>query len=136
MDAAPRFEVRAVGAQKQKPGCPDFSEQTLDAARLEALCKGECFNPSDERKLITRIEVVRIRPQTQPGEPVARPASKTRGASSRASRARPAASCSSRIPTSRRRRAPAAYYVRAIEEPSPTVNARNLRCKNDARATA
>ena len=26
----------------------------------------------------------------------------------------------------------ASYYVRAIEEPSPTVNAGNLRCEKDA----
>ena len=27
---------------------------------------------------------------------------------------------------------PAAYYVRAIEEPTPAVNAKNLRCETDA----
>jgi len=131
MATAPRFEVRAVGAQKQQPGCPEFSEQTLTASRLEALCKGECFNPSDERKLITRIEVVRIRPQAQPGEAVASliddpwrvfPCEPSQ------------AGCVVQFEDSEFATAPrsASYYVRAIEEATPTVNAANLRCETDA----
>ncbi|HSJ98399.1 MAG TPA: DUF3604 domain-containing protein, partial [Myxococcota bacterium] len=50
----PRFEVRAVGAQRQQPGCPDWSAAALGAERIQSLCKGECFHPAEERKLVTR----------------------------------------------------------------------------------
>ena len=67
----PRFRVRAVGAFRQKPGCAEHSISALSPARLHHLCRGECYNPSDERKAITRIEVVRIRPQMGRDEAVA-----------------------------------------------------------------
>ena len=38
--------------------------------RLARLCRDECHHPSDVRRTIDRIEVVRIRPQQQAGEPV------------------------------------------------------------------
>jgi hypothetical protein len=66
----PRFRVRAVGSFVEQPGCPGFTAAGgLDPARLAALCRGECHHPSEERRRITRIEVVRIRPQPA-GEPV------------------------------------------------------------------
>jgi hypothetical protein len=70
LDRAPRFKISAVGAFKQKPGCPPHAISGLSPERLSFLCRGECYHPSDERHRITRIEVVRIRPQVQPGEPV------------------------------------------------------------------
>merc|ERR1711994_507808 len=63
MDEAPIFQVRAVGSFEQKPGCPPDARQALSDARLERLCRGECYHPSDRRRPISRIEVVRIRPQ-------------------------------------------------------------------------
>jgi hypothetical protein len=67
-NTTPRFRVRAVGSFEQKPGCPERAIANLGAERLEALCRGECFNPSDARRPISRIEVIRIRPQFVAGE--------------------------------------------------------------------
>ena len=38
--------------------------------RVDDICLGECYNPSDVRRPITRIEVVRIRPQNSEDEPL------------------------------------------------------------------
>lgn len=130
MRQTPRFEVRAVGAFKQKPGCPEYATSALSSERLNHLCKGECFNPSDERKRITRIEVVRIRPQITPNEPVA-PLIEDKW---RVFQCEPsAAGCVVQFedPDFVDARRPAVYYARAIEEPSPAVNAGQLRCKYD-----
>src|SRR5258708_20756381 len=70
MNANPEFEVRAVGAFVQKPGCPDFQRKVLGPKRLETLCHNECFNPTARRRQITRIAGARIRPQHNPSEPV------------------------------------------------------------------
>lgn len=130
MAGAPRFEVRAVGAQKQRPGCPDWSEAALGAERVASLCKGECFHPSDERKLVTRIEVVRIRPQAAAGEPVA-------GLIEDPWRVFPCppsqAGCVVQFedPDFATAGRDAVYYVRAVQEPSEAVNAASLRCTRD-----
>jgi hypothetical protein len=70
-ESEPRFEVRAVGSFEQKPGCPDWARYGLSDERLEWLCRGECYHPGEMRRSIERIEIVRIRPQERPGEPLA-----------------------------------------------------------------
>lgn len=65
---APRFRVKALGAFKQQPGCPDYTLEALGEERLQSLCGGECYRPGNELKRITRIEIVRIRPQVHPDE--------------------------------------------------------------------
>ena len=126
----PRFEVRAVGSFVQKPGCPEHVTGALPAERLDRICGGECYNPSDERRRITRIEVVRIRPQAKPGEDVA-------GLVEDPWRVLPCApdpaGCVVRFddPDFTASGRDALYYVRAIEEPTPVINAKNLRCEYD-----
>lgn len=67
-DDNPVFRVRAAGSFKQKPGCPDYARSPLGDERVASLCMGECYNPSDERRAISRVEVVRVRPQNKPNE--------------------------------------------------------------------
>jgi len=67
---APRFRVRALGAFEQKPGCPEHTLERLSPERVQLLCRNECYHPGDTRTPIERIEVVRIRPQTFPDEPL------------------------------------------------------------------
>jgi hypothetical protein len=70
MATAPIFQVRALGSFEQLPGCPTEATEALTPEQLARLCRGECYNPSDERRPISRIEVVRIRPQQAASESV------------------------------------------------------------------
>jgi Protein of unknown function (DUF3604) len=72
MHDTPRFRVKALGAFEQQAGCPDHAVAALGHERLRSLCGGECYRPGgDRRKAITRIEIVRIRPQIRADEKIA-----------------------------------------------------------------
>lgn len=127
----PTFRVRAVGDFEQLPGCPEQSLNALGSDKVEQICRGECYNPSNKRKLIDRIEVVRILPQNQRGESVKdliEDPWKTFACSG------DPAGCSVEFSdTSEKRKGrEAIYYVRAVQKASPTINAANLRCEFDA----
>jgi hypothetical protein len=129
-DTAPTFEVHAVGAFKQKPGCPDFAKAGLDEARIKNICSGECYNPSDERRLITRIEVVKIRPQSKPGEDL----SQLIEDKYLVHACRPDANgCTFTFtdPAYAKGQRDALYYVKAIQEAEPTINAEPVKCERD-----
>lgn len=131
LTTTPRFQVRAVGARKQKPGCPDFVAEALGADRLHDLCRNECYHPSDDRKRITRIEVVRMRPQMRDDEPIGRLIEDpwlTLQCSNDESGCIGEFQDPDFVPSGR----DAVYYVRAIEEPGLAVNGKNLRCTYDS----
>ncbi|BFM15784.1 DUF3604 domain-containing protein [Maricurvus nonylphenolicus] len=135
MTEAPRFRVSAVGAFKQKPGCPDYVLDGLTTERMESLCRGECYNPGDERRLITRIEIIRVRPQMIKDEPMFLP-----DGTSRIEDIWKTFDCApnqngctveftdEEFETLER---DVTYYARAIQEPRPTINAANLRTSYD-----
>src|SRR5262245_61342913 len=127
---APRFRVRAVGAFEQLPGCPELAREALPADRLERLCRGECYNPGEQRHRITRIEVVRIRPQERADEPLADLVEDPWQTFPCPSGA---AGCVVEFedPGFTAGAREVVYYVRAIQEPTPAVNAANLRCTMD-----
>jgi hypothetical protein len=131
LTTAPRFEVRAVGALTQLPGCPDESRDGLSSRRLERLCRGECYNPGDSRARIAAIEVVRVRPQIAPGENVDRliedpwrrfacPPDPT------------GCVVTFEDPDYAGSRRDTVYYVRALQEPSPAINGATYRAEFDA----
>ena len=70
LNVNPTFKVKAVGAFEQKDGCPDYSSTNISEEEISRICKNECYNPSDRRKNISRIEVVKITPQAIPNEKV------------------------------------------------------------------
>jgi len=127
----PRFRIRAVGSFQQNPGCPDFASGGLDAERLTALCSGECYNPAETRYPIARLEVVRIRPQVRPGEPIA-------GLIEDPWKTLPcpgdASGCVAEFddPGFEAGSRDTLYYVRAIQPATPAVNAGGLRCTKDS----
>ena len=130
LSSEPNFKIRAVGAFKQKPGCPKYNSSDISAEDILRICKNECYNPSDERKLIEKIEVIRILPQSYKGESLSGliqdpwqsfecPADQNGcevtfydGEFANLGR-------------------DAVYYARVIQEPSPTINSENVRCEYD-----
>ena len=127
----PTFEVKVLGAFKQNPGCAGNQEMNPDIARrISNLCKGECFNPSDERKLISRLEVVRIRPQIYPNEPVEsliQDPWKVIPCDDKGE------GCTVKFQDLQFENGTreVIYYVRAIQEPSDAINAKGLGCELD-----
>lgn len=130
LDDNPTFRVRAVGSLKQNPGCPDYAVRGLPADRLQQLCRGECYNPGNDRHLITRIEIVRIRPQITPDENIDALIEDTwltlpcddQGEGCTVEFTDPDFAASARDTL---------YYVRAIQEPTGQVNGDALRCEYD-----
>jgi hypothetical protein len=130
LSEGPIFQVRAVGSFEQKPGCPPDALAALASERIERVCQGECYHPSDRRRAITRIEVVRIRPQQRAGEDVAALIEDpwmVRACPGGSGGCRVAFTDDSFASSGR----DALYYVRAIEEPSLAVAADPLGCERD-----
>ena len=130
LEETPRFEVRAAGSFEQLPGCPATSVSSLSPERLEYLCAGECRNPSDSRHPITEIEVVRIRPQSQPEE------DPTLGIEDPWLRIpcepnRDGCVVHFEDPEFQKSGRDTVYYVRALQEPTPAINGDNMRARRD-----
>ena len=128
--SAPHFRVRAVGAHRQNPGCPAETFAALSEERVEELCLGECHHPGDERHRIDRIEVVRIRPQVESGEDVTALIEdpwRTIACPPDPEGCVVEFSDEDFLASAR----DAVYYVRALQETTPAINAANLRAEFD-----
>jgi hypothetical protein len=131
----PRFEVRAVGAPVEQPGCPAEAHAALGAERLHALCRDECHHPGEGRHPIVAIEVVRIRPQRRADEPVAPLIEDVwRRLPCPADPAGCVVSFEDEEFTVAGR--DAVYYVRALQAATPAINGANLRTEFDAEGRA
>ena len=131
MSESPRFRARALGAFEQIPGCPDHASNALSRERLDLLCRGECYNPSDQRQAISRIEVIRIRPQNSPNEPVSpliEDPWKSFDCDTGSSYGCEIEFTDTDFATIGR---DTVYYVRALQASQSTINAGGLRCELD-----
>ena len=128
MSKNPVFQVRALGSQKQIPGCS--SDNQLDASTLNRLCNGECFNPIDERNIIQRIEIIRIRPQTYPNEPI-ETLIEDPWKIIECEPSQEGCLVEFEDPNFLNANREVIYYVRAIQAPSLAVGAANLACEFD-----
>ena len=97
---------------------------------IERVCKGECYNPSNQRRQITRIDVVRIQPQDHPDEPVA---DLIQDPWKRFECDPDPSGCAVTFddPEYAANGRDTLYYVRAYEAPSEAVNAAGVRCEYD-----
>ncbi len=121
MSQNPKFIVRAAASFKQNNGCPDESVDALSSDRLEYLCAGECYNPSNERHILESIEVIKITPQSYAGESInpliqdpwmTFPCNKT-------------GECIVEFEDQKFSR-DSVYYVRAIQEATPAINGSSI----------
>ncbi len=130
MEGNPIFQVRAVGSFEQQPGCPDAAVRALGPERLDRLCKRECYHPSDTRRPITRIEIVRVRPQETPDEdPATLIDDPWRTFECEPDASGCAVTFEDRSFTRTARES--VYYARAYEAPALAINAGGVRCTFD-----
>jgi hypothetical protein len=125
MSQNPKFIVRAAGSFKQKDGCPIESIDSLSPKTLEYLCAGECYNPSDQRYVIEKIEIIKITPQSYAGEaisPLIQDAWKTISCKGQSE-------CIVEFEDSNYSR-DSVYYVRAIQELTPAINGKSIPPEN------
>ena len=135
IDRTPTFEVRALGAQIQRPGCPASTRERLSSERVAALCLDECHYPDDERHPIQAIEIVRIRPQRSAGEPIA---PLIEDPWRRYPCPADPAGCVVRFedPDFMESGRDAVYYARALQTPTAAINGANLRTRFDTAGNA
>ena len=126
MSQNPFFEVKAAGSFKQNPGCPDASINALSSERLEYLCAGECYNPSNERHIIKHIEIIKITPQSYSGEAIP-PLIKDPW---RIIPCQGIGECIVQFEDQEYSR-DSVYYVRAIQEETPAINGSYLSERED-----
>ena len=130
MSSNPMFSAKVVGSFKQVPGCPDYVVETLEEKRLQKLSLGECYNPSDERYLIDRIEVIKIRPQSFAGEEVS-PLIEDPWRTFECAPSVEGCNIEFEDPNFAIDGRDALYYIRAHEQAIATINGGNLRTSFD-----
>lgn len=124
----PVFRIKAMGSIKQNPGCPDFATQALGSERIESLCRNECFNPSNESHNIVRIEVIKVLPRMSADElttDLIKDPWRVLHCKSEQSSCEAEFSDNSFVQDGRE----AAYYARAIQEATPTIQGDSLACE-------
>ena len=131
-EGTPKFRVRAAGSFEQLPGCPDGVVAALGADRVENICVGECYHPSDARRRMTRIEVVRIRRQSTESERVEE-LIEDPWLEVPCPEGSEVCEIEFEDPEFGRSDHHMLYYVRAIQESTPAVNAGLLRCGPDGK---
>ena len=125
----PIFRVKAIGAQIQKPGC-DLNTNAKVSEVISKICKGECFNPSDLRKIITSIEIVRIRPQSYSGEPID-PLIEDPWKTFNCEPSQEGCLVEFKDEQFLGSNREIVYYARAIQEPSQAINGNGFSCDKD-----
>jgi hypothetical protein len=128
----PRFEVRAVGSFVQQPGCPAHAHEALSPERLERLCLGECYYPTDRREPIEAIEIVRIRPGADESDL----AERIEDPWLHLPCAPDPAGCTVHFEDPEFGTGDRVYYARALQAPTPAINGANLRARFDSEGNA
>ena len=123
----PKFQVRAAGSFEQKPGCAPDVIEALGETRIERICAGECYNPGDRRRRIGRIEVIRIQRQQSEDEPVST-LIEDPWKTIPCPEGPELCVAEFEDPSYSELGRDVLYYVRALQEPTPTVNGGGLRC--------
>ena len=130
MNHNPTFEVKAMGSYVQKSGCPEDAYNALGEDRVNELCYNECYNPSDERKKITRIEVIRVMPQEYENQPID-DRIEDKWLTHNCDIDSIGCQFEFTDPEFSSMESDVSYYVRAIEEPSPIINVKGAHCIYD-----
>lgn len=126
----PIFRIGATGSIKQNLGCPDYAQAALGAKRIQELCRNECFNPSDQAYRIDRLEIVKILPRNSASE---NPADliqdpwRVFDCSGQDSHCTAEFTDPDYVEDGRE----AAYYVRAIQEATDTIQGDPFGCEYD-----